>query len=324
MVIKMKKKWMTFKEARRFVHTLNLKSVTAWLIYCKSGKRPDNLPSVPRRTYKKEWKGMGDWLGTEITQTQKRVYKNFNDARKFVHKLKLKNRNDWIMYCKSEIKPNNLPNNPWHQYKSKGWITMGDWLGTGRVATFNIQYMEFSKAMEFVHTLELKSRSKWQDYCKSGNKPDNIPYAPWLTYKNKGWTSMGNFLGTGRVASQKYQSQSYEKAREFVQKLGLKNASEWRKYCNLGNKPDDIPSNPDKTYKNKGWISYGDFLGTRNISMMLKSKDFLPFKDARTEARKIAKKYGIKTRDDWIRRYREGKIPQHLPSDPYQHYGRKK
>jgi len=38
---------------------------------------------------------------------------------------------------------------------------------------------------------------------------------------------------------------------------------EWREYCKSGKKPINIPASPDKTYKNKGWISWGDFLGKK-------------------------------------------------------------
>ena len=45
------------------------------------------------------------------------------------------------------------------------------------------------------------------------------------------------------------QFRSFESAREFVRSLNLKNQKEWLEYCKSGNKPDDIPSNPWKTYK---------------------------------------------------------------------------
>lgn len=48
------------------------------------------------------------------------------------------------------------------------------------------------------------------------------------------------------------------KAREFVRKLGLKSANEWKKY-HLSNRPKDIPFNPNRSYKD--WISWYDWLG---------------------------------------------------------------
>ena len=59
----------------------------------------------------------------------------------------------------------------------------------------------------------------------------------------------------------------FEEAREFVRSLGLKDIIEWTNYTigNLpakGTLPEDIPSNPNQTHKNFGWISWEDWLGT--------------------------------------------------------------
>ena len=66
----------------------------------------------------------------------------------------------------------------------------------------------------------------------------------------------------------------FESAREFVQSLNFKNSDDWREYCTSGKKPDDVPATPDRVYKNKGWISIGDFLGTGRTRVM----KHLPFK----------------------------------------------
>ena len=60
---------------------------------------------------------------------------------------------------------------------------------------------------------------------------------------------LGEFLGTDRIANQLIQYRSFTEARAFVQKLGLKNNLDWKKYCNSGNKPDDIPAAPWQVYK---------------------------------------------------------------------------
>lgn len=57
-------KFRPFAEAREFVQSLGLKNEHEWREYCKSGKKPQDIPQKPSRTYKDSWKGMGDWLGT--------------------------------------------------------------------------------------------------------------------------------------------------------------------------------------------------------------------------------------------------------------------
>jgi superfamily II DNA or RNA helicase len=55
---------------------------------------------------------------------------------------------------------------------------------------------------------------------------------------------------------------SFEEAREFARNLNLKSAKEWYKWFKRGVRPENIPTNPDRTYKDKGWKSWADFLGT--------------------------------------------------------------
>jgi hypothetical protein len=75
-------------------------------------------------------------------------------------------------------------------------------------------------------------------------------------------------------------SLSFIQARAYVRSLKLKSISEWRKYCKSGRKPRNIPSTPDKKYKDQGWISFGDWLGTQNLT-------FRSFEDARVFVRAL-------------------------------------
>jgi hypothetical protein len=54
---------------------------------------------------------------------------------------------------------------------------------------------------------------------------------------------------------------SLEEAREFVHILGLRNCEEWRKYCKSGQKPADIPPEPENYYKDQ-LRGMGDWLDT--------------------------------------------------------------
>jgi len=80
----------------------------------------------------------------------KKQFRSFKDARKFVHTLNLKNQKDWRKYTKSEIKPDNIPVDPSKTYKNKGWISQGDWLGTGNVAPQKRKFLSFNGSRTFV------------------------------------------------------------------------------------------------------------------------------------------------------------------------------
>ena len=69
----------------------------------------------------------------------------------FVQNLGLRSRQEWQTYCKGEMrgkgnKPGDIPTNPWNIYRNDGWISLGDWLGTGAVAPQLRQYRPFAKA----------------------------------------------------------------------------------------------------------------------------------------------------------------------------------
>lgn len=64
-----KRSFLSFKEAREFVHSVNLKRRKDWDDYCTGrnpelGIKPVNIPTNPHKKYKEEWLGWKDWLGT--------------------------------------------------------------------------------------------------------------------------------------------------------------------------------------------------------------------------------------------------------------------
>ena len=118
--------------------------------------------------------------------------------------------------------------------------------------------MSFLEARKIVRKLKLNTQEDWTNYCKKKSFPKNIPKKPDGFYKNEGWISYGDWLGTGRVASHMRKYKSYEDAREFVRKLNLKTTNEWNDYIKKNKIPHDIPKNPSATYFNNGWISMGD------------------------------------------------------------------
>jgi hypothetical protein len=54
---------------------------------------------------------------------------------------------------------------------------------------------------------------------------------------------------------------SFVAARAIVRKLKMKGREEWREWRKSGQRPSNIPSHPDLTYRDDGWISMPDWLG---------------------------------------------------------------
>ena len=73
--------------------------------YCKGelegySPKPMNIPASPQQVYKdKGWAGTRNWLGTK-----KITYRPFEEARSFARSLRLKTREEWLRYCRGEMK----------------------------------------------------------------------------------------------------------------------------------------------------------------------------------------------------------------------------
>lgn len=244
--------FLSYEDAKNYVRTLGLKNHREWNQYCKSGNKPDNIPNGANRAYKNQgWVNWADFLGTNNISVKNRKYLPFNEARGYVRNLKFKNRDEWREYSKSDKRPNNIPSDPGRTYKNSGWINLADFLGSNNVSNKNRIFLSYINAKEYVHTLGIKNNMEWREYWKINKKPDNIPNMPDRTYKNNGWVSWGDWLGTNRIANQNKEFVSFEEAREFARKLGLKSHEEWIQYCKSGKKPKNIPNDPHDVYVNK-------------------------------------------------------------------------
>ena len=329
------KVFMPFDEARDYVRSLGLKSSTQWSDYCNKGipgvlKKPDNIPAGPGQFYKdKGWKGMGDWLGTGTTAPGSQTYLPFEEARNFTRILNLKNQAQWYKYCKIGIqgkpaKPKNIPTTPDRVYKDLGWVSMGDWLGTGFVASTKRKLRAFSEAREFARGLKLKSASEWKSFCNQGNGgvsrlPDDIPKAPQVVYINE-WKDFADWLG---YETRKPEPMNFQMARDYIKGLDLNSTTEWDKYCrgklkHLPEKPASIPTNPHRTYKHLGWVDYGDWLGTsRKATRAIRFLDFVV-------ARNYVRMIGLKNTNEWKRlckgEHGSLNLPKDIPTNPHRTY----
>jgi hypothetical protein len=307
----MRKQYRDFESAREFVMKLKLKKRKEWEEYCKSGNKPDDIPSSPHSVYKKEWKGVGDFLGTGYVAPSDRKHLPYKEARQFARSLGLKSFKEWNRYCNSGDKPDDIPAELYQHYKNE-FKGIGDFLGTGVIAPKDRVFRSFAEAREFARSLGLRSNLEWRQHFKLNKRPDDIPYKVERTYK-KEWKGWGDFLGTGTVASQDMEFLPFIKARKFATLLNLKSFKDWQEYCKSGDKPDDIPAVPVRTYK-KEWKGWGYWLGTGTIASY--NKEFRPF----AEAREFVRSLGLKNTLEWNRYCNSGDKPDDIPSAPWNTY----
>ena len=130
----------SFKEARKFVRSLHLKTTREWLKFTKrqmpeKGPLPFDIAADPRRIYlNKGWKGYGDWIGTGTIAPCLRKFRSFEDARKFVHSLNLRTQDEWRKFCvglmpEKGTLPSDIPSSPFTIYAKSGWVNTADWIG---------------------------------------------------------------------------------------------------------------------------------------------------------------------------------------------------
>jgi len=333
-------KWRSFTQARKFARSLKLKTQQEWNDWCGSGKRPDDIPRNPVRIYKKEWKGVPDWLGTGRTSNKEKHQKqpNYDDASKICHDLGIKLGTEYFNKYKKKKLPKFFPANPPNVYH-KIWKKRGGWGGflqTGDVANQDRKFLDYNDAKKIVQKSRWKNKkissgTEYEKWSLTNQRPRNIPANPERTYnKEKTWISWGDYLGTEIIANKDKQFRGFKEARKFVQKLKLNGQKEWYKYSKSGNLPADIPTAPWNQYKNKGWTSLGDFLGTGTIASQYVRQHMLSYEDAEIAAHRICAELKIDDAVQWRKAYDEGKIPKNLPRWPESFYsesnitGRKK
>jgi hypothetical protein len=54
-----------FTRIQKYVKRLNLKSSSDWCLFCKSGNKPNWIPSKVKEIYSEQWNGWPDFLGYE-------------------------------------------------------------------------------------------------------------------------------------------------------------------------------------------------------------------------------------------------------------------
>lgn len=312
------KQFRSFADARLFARSLHLRGLQGWRDFCKSGRLPIDIPASPHQVYSGQgWISYGDFLGTKMVATRHRQYLSFDEARRFVHKLGIKDQKEWRAYCKSGKLRSDIPAHADRTYANNGWIGYGDWLGTGSVAPKNRAWREFAEARVFARSLALRTWKEWLTYVAKAKLPSDIPKSPQIAYRSKGWHGWGDWLGTGRVSTRLVKYRTFVEARDFARSLVFTSNKQWREFCKSGQLPADIPASPNQVYAKNGWLGYSDWLGHTR-----RGGNWRPF----NEARKFVQALGLSGDKEW-RQYLRGDLsatkgarPMDIPTNPEKVY----
>lgn len=126
-------------------------------------------------------------------------------------------------------------------------------------------FYPYEKARELVRIEQLNSRNQYHEWFTE-NKPFGLAKRPDRIYDGKGWISWNDYLGTNNIVGVSRGSTkrfTYEEAKKWVKPYNLKNAFEWYEFKATNPINPMMPNSPDIYYKskNRGWISWKNFLG---------------------------------------------------------------
>ena len=296
--------YLSFYEARNEVRSMGINKLDEWKEIVKTPLFPRDIPKDPYNYYKnKGWVNWADWLGTAREES------DFLEKRKEVHKHNLKSREEYYRYIHSENLSSFFPENPRIYYNNKGWKGWVDWLGLNTHKKKEVKhYLQFEIARQIIQNLKLTSYKDWEHYIESNDRNPEIPEFPHITYRQ--FISFEDWIGVDSDNKWK----SYIDGKKFVSKLGIKSAKEWLKYAKSNERPSDIPSNPQRTYKYIGWISWEDWLGNQNISFgKVKWLDF-------ESARKIVHNKNLLNEKEWLDWSKSDEFPNNIPRVPRSKY----
>jgi len=171
-----------------------------------------------------------------------------------------------------------------------------------------VEFMTYNEARDYIRSQGIKTVEEYWIWAKSDNRPQNFPYSPWDTYKNRGWTGFNDFVGTPRVVNKNWMS--FDEARAFIQTQdGVTSLKKFQAWLKTGLRPDNFPSHPNRTYKDY-WKGWGHFLGTgvesnRNIQWM-----------TFTDAKAFIQNLNITTWAEFYEWAKSDKRPKNFPTNP--------
>ena len=232
-------------------------------------------------------------------------WRPFEEAKIFVHSLKLRSIAEWNQYMKNKkTRPKDIPKKPALTYSKHIWTGWGDFLGTGKLAPSHRTFLDYKKAMLQARKLKIKDKHEWKKYANSKNFPPNLPKDPYGHYKNKGrWVSWEKFLG---VSQNKYLT--LDETIKYFRKNKIQNSKHWVRY-KKENKIKDIVVQPDRIFRDKGWISWEHACGEGykdNTKKKFRSLE---------KIKKFVKSKGVKNSTEWINWCRKNSRPIDVPLD---------
>lgn len=273
-------------------------------------KNHHEIPSEEHFKFTGEWISWGDFLGTgyvSTTMRNKGYYWSFKQARVWIRKLKFQSQRQWEIWNRTYKRPEGMPMacSKVYQKQWKGWADFLDYKPRKR---FCKDKWNYEQASTWVQKQKLKTKLEFSKKKKRKNwLPMQIGLDPESYFRAKEvWKGWNHFLGTPESLKKSRDFRSFRRTKNWVKKNKIKHYDQYKQT----KKPIDIPQNPDKIYKDKGWKNWASFLETE-YATFFKAKNYL-------------RSLRLTSYRHYVKLYDQGKITINLPKNLWTHYKRDK
>lgn len=151
----------------------------------------------------------------------------------------------------------------------------------------SVFWEDYRVAREYVRSLGLGNRAKWESWVNNGNlRNTRIPENPEKAYLHRGWTDWQDWLGTDEPEEIVEPGQSpltddsqkdlwsgqkgskwmnFHEARRIARGYGFEYREEWKlftdgKFTAREPLPENVPEDPERIYRFVGWQGWKDWL----------------------------------------------------------------
>lgn len=285
-------KWESFRKAREYARSLDLQDKKEWdILLRRRDLNEPGIPGNPDEIYKDTgWQGWDDWLGIKKDRSgvrktpglkeakEKRTlwdvpaesrWLSFDKARQIVWEFGFEYEEEWRLFTEGKFPgreplPADIPPDPERVYKFIGWKNWKDWLVPPEKG---VEYTNFYKARDFARSLRIDDKADWRTFLTKHSTVISeykmfLPARPHLEYRDKGWESWEDWLGT------QIKYHDFQTTRKFIHSLKLGSRNDWIRYCSgqltvKSRRTENIYAYPEIAFKDEGWNGWDDWLGIR-------------------------------------------------------------
>ena len=277
---------VSYEVASEYVRGFSIKSRKEYRRLHRSAAFKDpSLPLEPQLAYKTRWISWRDYLGDSYAGKYDRKVRclSYEDAKKVVQSLRVKNPRHYEYLKKLKKLPAGLPSFPQQTYvkrlHSSAWAGWRDFLGEGyeeekvRKTQNHLHILPYELAQAVVRRMDVRSPADYRQLIMDGKLPHGLPKNPGASYSSSlhrsSWRGWKDFLGTPFKKSPLLTGiLSYNEAKKIAARLKLDSHIEYKELAVLGKLPKGLPKRPRETYSSSryksAWKGWKDYLGTEN------------------------------------------------------------